>query len=144
MSDDDPLVSRIIRMPNATISIHGTLSHVDQVYRDCTSALLASGKYTIPAPGDNPWQEYGAPKEDNVDHLRRRVRDLEAILSVSENHAALQAMRASFKKVEAERDLFKQSFSDLDHNMQLALYSLQDDPEPNLYNAVAIEFLSSL
>lgn len=144
MSDDDPTVERTIRTPNAVISFKGQLSQVDNLYRTCTQAMLATGKYTIPKPGDNPWQGYDMPPEDNVDHLRRRVAQLEALLKQSESHQEMVDLRHANHVLGLEAQEFRQAFVDLNDACQSALTALRDDPEPDLYSAVAIEYLASL
>lgn len=142
MSDDDPYVERIIRTPGATVTLKGPLSQVDAMYRTCTQALLATGKYTIPKPGDDPWQHHSPPPDDNIDHLRRRVTHLETLLRQSEAHNAVQNLKSRNRELELRAAEWAQAFVDLNTACQSARVSLNDDPEPNLYTAVALEFLS--
>jgi hypothetical protein len=142
MSDDDPHVERTIRTPHAVISFKGTLSQVDEIYRTCNTALLATGRYTIPKPGDNPWQEYTPPPEENLDHLRRRVAHLESLLKQSEAHNAMQDLRHANRILELERNEWRQAFTDQAEIMKSALTSLRDDPIPTLYTHVAISYLA--
>lgn len=142
MSDDDPFVERSIRTPNATITFKGTLSQVDDLYRTTNKALLASGKYTIPKPDSNPWQQYTPPSDDNPDHLRRRITHLENLLRQSESHNAVQDLRHDNHVLTLERDEWRTAFTDLNTAVVSARTSLADDPEPNLYNAVALTYLS--
>ena len=142
MSDDDPYVERVIRTPGTTVTLKGPLSQVDSVYRTCTQALLATGKYTIPKPGADPWQQYDPPAEDNVDHLRRRVLYLEGLLRDSEDHEAMRALRQQNAQLVIQENQWKQAFVDINDACVSARTSLSDDPEPNLYTAVALSFLS--
>lgn len=123
--DPDPHVYRVIRTPNTVISINGTLSEVDRIYRATNKALLACG-YTIPKPSENPWQGF-APPSDSVDHLHRRIADLEAALEASESYEVLQMLRRTFKQVEIERDQFRQAFIDLDQQVQESIKTLTDE-----------------
>lgn len=126
----DPHVSRTIRTPHATISIRGTLEEVDNIYRVTNRALLDSGRYTIPKPS-NDWANFGAPAEVSTDHLLRRIVQLESIIAESENHATIQAMRASFKQIESERNQWKVAFTDISEMAALALDALNDSTLPD-------------
>lgn len=141
MSDDDPHVERTIRTPHTVISFKGQLSQVDEIYRTCNTALLATGRYTIPKPGDNPWQGYDPPPEENVDHLRRRVAHLEALLRQSEAHNAVVDLRHENHVLTLQRGEWMQAFVDLNDACRSALTSLRDDPNPTLYTHVAIQYL---
>lgn len=142
MADDDPLVSRTIRTPKAVISIHGDLSHVDDLYRTFTRALLDSGKYTIPKPGEDPWQDYEQPQTHSPDFLRRRNAELERQLSESENHEAIRQLRTELATANMTTEVYRKGFTALSDQVESAIKSLTDDPNPNLYNHVAIHFLS--
>lgn len=129
--DDGPHVSRVIRTSGAIVSIRGTLTQVDAVYKIATHALLDSGKYTIPKPSTDHWANFGAPPEVSTDHLQRRIQHLQALLDESENYEALRAMRQTFKQVEAERDQFKTAFWDICEMVSLALSALNDPTLPD-------------
>lgn len=141
MSDDDPYVERTIRTPHAVITLKGVLSKVDDIYRTCNTALLATGRYTIPNPDDSPWKDYTPPPEENVDHLRRRVDHLETLLRQSETHNAVQNLRSANRILELERNEWRQAFTEQTALVESALSSLTDDPNPNLYSHVAMSFL---
>lgn len=143
MSDDDPLVNRTIRTPKATISIHGDLSQVDDLYRLFTHALLDTGKYTIPNPDDNPWKEYEQITQVNSpDFLRRRNQELERQLAESESHETIRQLRTELATANMTTEVYRKGFTALSDQVESAIKSLTDDPNPNLYNHVAIHFLS--
>jgi hypothetical protein len=143
MADDDPLVNRTIRTPKATITIHGDLSQVDELYRLFTQSLLSTGKYTIPKPGENPWQEYEDTQQAySPDFLRRRNQELERQLAESESHETIRQLRTDLAAARMETGVFKQGFTALSENVDNAVKSLRDDPNPNLYTHIAFHYLA--
>lgn len=139
MSDDDPHVSRLIRTPNATTTIRGTLDEVDRIYRIASHALLENG-YGLTPSSENPWANYGAPPEENADHLKRRLNDVERQLAESENHETLQNLRRELAETRMERDMWHMAFTDLDHAIASALKVL--DGGSSVREAIAIDILS--
>ena len=136
-------VNRIIRTPKATISIRGELDDVDSIYRTINKSLLDSGKYTIPAPDQNPWQQYGTPAEDNTDHLRRRVTELEHNLADSSNHELIQSLRRQLVDVTLDRDTWRDAFTTVDDQLQAAARTLLNkEIPPELSLAIVTQQLS--
>lgn len=123
MSDDDPHVSRLIRTPHATVTIRGDLTDVDRVYRICTHALLDNG-YGMKSPDNDPWANYGAVPEENADHLRRRVNELERQLEESGNHELIQSLRRQVLDITLDRDTYRSAFGDLDDSIGTAVRML--------------------
>jgi hypothetical protein len=142
MSDDDPITSRTITTPKATITINSELFHVDEIYRLTNKALLATGKYTIPPPGSNPWDKFPTPQVHSPDFLRRRLEEVTRQLEEAQDRNAIQDLRSANHILEMERDEWRQAFIDQTKMIEMAYYSLRDDPEPNLCNAVARQFLN--
>lgn len=138
MPDDDPHVSRIIRTPHSTISIKGTLDEVDRVYRICSHALLDNG-YGLKPPGESPWQNFDPPPEENADHLRRRLNDVERQLAESRSHEIIQTLRRELARVQIERDTWRIAFTDVDHTVISALKVLD---RSSVREAIAIDILS--
>lgn len=143
MSDDDPIADRTIRVAGTVITLHGELSHVDALYRLCTKAMLETGKYTIPKPGDDPWRDYErSTPPHSPDFLRRRNAELERQLAESENHETIRQLRIDLAAARIETGVYRQGFTALSDQVESAISSLTDDPDPNLYNHVAVSFLS--
>lgn len=126
MSDDDPHVSRIIRTPQSVISIRGTLADTDRVYRLCSHALLDNG-YGLKSPADNPWANYGAVPEENSDHLRRRLNELERQLSESQDHELIQSLRRKVLSLTLDCENYRLAFNDLDETIAAAVAMLDRD-----------------
>lgn len=143
MADDDPLVNRTIRTPKATITLNGDLSQVDELYRLFTQALLSTGKYTIPKPGQSPWQEYeDTTPAHSPDFLRRRCAELERQLAESNDHETIRQLRTDLTAQRMTTEVYRQGFTGLSEQVTEAIKSLHDDPNPNLYTHVAITFLT--
>ncbi len=142
MPGDEPHVSRLIRTPHATVSIRGTLEEVDRVYRLCSHALLDNG-YGLTPPSDSPWANYPEPVEENTDHLRRRLNDVEHQLADSQDHDNLQSVRRALLEVTLDRDTYKSGFDVTDTACTTALKALSDQALPDSMRiAIAIEALS--
>lgn len=144
MSDDDPLTSRTITTPKATIQINGDLSHVDTLYRQITHDLLATGKYTIPPPGSNPWEEYQADTPvQSPDFLRRRLEELTHQIETTDNRELVQDLSVQLREEKNRTTFYREAFLSLNELVISALSSLRDDPSPTLYTHVAISFLET-
>lgn len=143
MSDDDPIANRTIRTPRATVTLNGDLSHVDKLYRLITQSMLSTGEYTIPKPGDDPWQQYETNTPVNSpDFLRRRNAELERQLAESQDHETIRQLRTELAAARMETGVYKQGFTAQAEMIVEAIKSLYDDPNPNLYNHIARTLLS--
>lgn len=137
----DPHVTRHIRTPSATVTLVGTLEEVDHIYRTCNKALLESGRYTIPPPGTDPWQNYEQPAQPSVDFLTRRISQLEEQLRESV-HEKIQELKRELGIARLESDTWFQAFEDLDRAIQAALRTLQEPHELTVREAIVIEQLT--
>lgn len=143
MSDDDPIANRTIRTPRATVTLNGDLSHVDKLYRLITQSMLSTGEYTIPKPGDDPWQQYETNTPVNSpDFLRRRNAELERQLAESQDHETIRQLRTDLLAARNETAIYQGGFMALTEQVELAVKSLRDDSNPNLYTHIALHFLS--
>lgn len=140
-AESDPHVTRHIRTPSATVTIVGTLDEVDHIYRTCNKALLESGRYTIPAPGNDPWQGYKAPETPSVDFLTRRISQLEEQLRESV-HEKIQELRRELTEIRKIADQYEAAFCDVYDMTQAALRTLQEPHELTVREAIAIEQLT--